>query len=107
MMPSKRDSDAPSLPEFDKASSASDWFRLDSSSDNFFRSRSQARPAREPSPHPAFPGYEILDEIGRSGMTVLFKARQTEPNRLVTLEWTQAIDAGDRSARERFRREVQ
>jgi hypothetical protein len=60
-------------------------------------------------PAPAAPaapaGYEVMDEIGRGGMGVVYRAWQTELRRSVALKWLLA--AADAAARARFRTEAE
>jgi WD40 repeat protein len=53
------------------------------------------------------PGYEILEEINRGGMGVIYKARQLGLNRTVALKMIMPDRLGGTHALRRFRREVQ
>ncbi len=55
---------------------------------------------------PFVAGYEILDELGRGGMGIVYKAQQLRPSRLVAIKMISAgANAGAREI-ERFRREA-
>ncbi|MEP6809862.1 MAG: protein kinase [Chthoniobacterales bacterium] len=51
--------------------------------------------------------YEILDEIGRGGMGVIYRARQRHSRRIVALKRVLSSHAGNYEWKERFRREAQ
>ncbi len=54
-----------------------------------------------------FRDYELLGEIGRGGMSVVFKARQRSLDRIVALKLLRSGEYSDKEERRRFRREAQ
>ncbi len=67
----------------------------------------EARPAPSPFAVIAIPGYEIIDELGRGGMGVVYKARQVQLNRPCALKMILAGIHATPQAAARFLSEAQ
>lgn len=64
-------------------------------------------PPRDPGNHlPTAPGYEIIAEVGRGGMGVVYRARDVRRDRPVALKVLRLEAAADPRYLERFRREA-
>ncbi|QEL15691.1 serine/threonine-protein kinase [Limnoglobus roseus] len=57
--------------------------------------------------HQTVPGYQILGEIGRGGMGVVYKAKQIQANRVVALKMILGGSHAGAADRERFRTEIE
>lgn len=70
---------------------------------------SDASRSRQPSGHgcPNVPGHEVLGELGRGGMGVVYKARHLKLNRVVALKMVRDLRDASPEALARFRQEAQ
>jgi hypothetical protein len=62
-------------------------------------------PPAEPAVWPKLPGYEILGELGRGGMAIVYKARQLSLRRVVAVKVVALNRAGERGVVARFHQE--